>query len=179
MSLMVCSMWYDARLPFLLATGPILSFFFRLQGIFVVGSIVAKLLGFVNLLILLGPSSNCSEAIVTMAQHLPLATLCLPADDDGCSDVGAAAGLVEGKAPGVNEIGVIAIMEKEARSPLVVDPSFMGMIVTQAGGSVLTPHSEEVNLSEDPFVWPLLVGSREAPFEVNDAAEQATWSGAL
>lgn len=114
-----------------------------------------------------------------MARHLPLVTLRLSADDEGCSGVRAAASLVEGKVPGVGEIGVIVVPEEGAGSPPAVDPSFVGMTVTQAGGSVLTPHGEEVSLGEDPFVWPHLASSREAPFEVNDTAEQAAWDGTL
>ena len=132
-----------------------------------------------NLPIRLGPSSGRGEAKATVARHLPLATLCLPVDDEGCSNVGAVAGLVEGKALGVGEIRVIAVPKEEEGSPPTFDPSFMGTIVTQAGGSILTPCDEEVGLGEDPFIWPHLVGSHEALFMVNVAAKQATWGSAL
>ena len=80
---------------------------------------------------------------------------------------------------GVGVIRVITVLEEGAISPLGIDPSFMGMTVTQAGGSILTPCGEKDSLSKDPFIWPHLVGSCEASFEVNEVAEQATWGGAL
>lgn len=87
-----------------------------------------------------------------MARCLPHATLHLLADDEGCSDIGAVVSLVEGKVLGADEIGVIAILEEGVSSQPTIDPSFMGMTVTQADGSVLTPRGEVVSLSEDPFV---------------------------
>jgi hypothetical protein len=96
---------------------------------------------------------------------------------EDCSGVGAAAGLVEGEAPGISEIEVTTIPEEGAGSSLTVDPSFMGMIAGHAGGSVLIPHGEEVGLGEGPFTWPHPADSCEALFEVNDVAKQAMWGG--
>lgn len=60
--------------------------------------------------------------------------------------------MVEGKASGVSEIGVVAIPEEGVGSPPIVDPSFVGTTITQASGSILTLHCEEVILGEDPSV---------------------------
>ena len=141
---------------FLLAAGPILSFFVPSRNFccreVLLGFIVAKPLGFVNLPIHLGPSLDHSEGKATMAWHLPLMTLRLLVNDEGCFGIRVAVGLVEGKASGVGEIGVVAIPEEGVGSSPIIDPSFVGTVVTQADGSILTLHGEEVILGEDPSV---------------------------
>lgn len=57
---------------------------------------IAKPSEFVNPPMWLGPSSGHGEAVVTMAWHLPLVTLCSPAEGECCSDVGIAADMIEG-----------------------------------------------------------------------------------
>jgi hypothetical protein len=98
--------------------------------------------------------------------------LSLPIEGKGCSGVGTTIGVAEGEAPGVGEIKVPAISEKGAGLPPAVDS-----IAGRVGGFALVLCSDEVGLSEDPFVWPHLTDPREALFEVNDAAEQAAWGG--
>ena len=81
--------------------------------------------------------------------------------------------MVKGVALGVNEIEATVVLEEGAGSLPTVDPSFVGIAITQADGSVLTPCGEEISLGKNPFVWPYLVASHEAPFKVNNAAEHA------
>jgi hypothetical protein len=140
--------------------------------------VVAKPFGFVNSPIRLGPSSDHGKAEVTVARHLPFATLCSLAGGEDCFGFGAAVGLVEGEAPGIDKIEVTTVPKKGAGSSPTVDPSFMGMTASHAGGSALIPHGEEVGLGEGPFAWPHPANSHEALFEVNDVAEQAMWGGA-
>lgn len=115
---------------------------------------IAKPLGFVNPPIWLGPSSSHSEAVVTVARCLPLATLCSLAMVESCSNIGAMIVVVEGEAPNVSEDEAAAALEDEMDSPSTIDPSLMGTAVYDVGGSALVPHDEDVIPSGDHLIWP-------------------------
>ena len=100
----------------------------------------------------LGLPLDHSEAVVTVARWLPLVTLCPPAAGEDCSDVGAAAGVVEWEASDASEDGATIVLEEGADSPSNVDPSLVRTVAGDASGLALVPHDEEVKPRKDPLV---------------------------
>lgn len=116
--------------------------------------------------------------MVTIAQHLPLVTLCSLAMAEDCSDAGSAAGMVKREVPYVGEVEATATLEEGASSLSTIDPPLIGAIASGANEMALVVHREEVGPNKCSFAWPHPIDPHKALFVLNDTAEQAAWASA-